>query len=1040
MTKKLLSIFMFCFVLSFTAFAQIEQFKKITGKVIGADDGLPLPGVTVKVTDSQIGTQTDGNGTFTVNVSPDSKTLTFSFIGYKTVNITIPATGNVSISLQQDLQLLSEVVVTALGVERDKRSLNYSTQTVKADAIGDRGEPNVLNALQGKVSGVQIVGASGSPGSSTNINIRGITSFTGSNQPLFIVDGVPVSNAVDRTNGGPLGTLGDSQPSNRALDINPDNIESINVLKGAAASVLYGSRASSGVIVITTKKGTTNNKSEIIFSSNYNFQNVYGLPKLQNNYGQGSLGVFNPVSANSWGPKFESTPTLLNNLVNAAGVIAPYKLFQNNIKDFYNTGQLFSNNLNIASGDQNKNFSLAIANTTQDGIIINTNLTRTNIQVNANTVLVNKLKVGGSVGFTQTVSNGVLGGNGSTALGQLVNIPRSYNLQGTPYKDDNGRNLFFLAGADNPYFGANENPLTSEVNRVLGNANAAYDILPWLNASFKIGLDTYNDRRKQIFAVSSAFVPDGQVLEDQFFRSEINTDLIVTARRKGILLDKLNATLLVGQNLNQRKFQNTSLQGDALTIPGFYNTSNATVFTNGSGEVSSLRRILGYYSQLSVDYDNYAFLELSGRVDQSSTLPKDKNTYFYPAASIGFVFTDAFKFQSDILSYGKLRASIARVGKDADPYLLNNVYVSSGFGNNVADFNFPFNGISGFTPSSRIAPKSLSPEFTDSYEFGGNLGFLRNRLNLDVTYFNSKSKDQILDVAVPTSTGFDTRTTNIGQLNNNGIEVLLSGSPISKKGFKWEVSLNATRIRSKVVSIAPGVNSFPIPGSLFGGSEPSIVLNQPYGVILGNKIPRSPDGQFLINPATGTFTPALAGEVIADPNPDLIAGVSNAFSYKGVRLSFLFDTQQGGDIVSFTSGFLRSRGALEETGVDREMPRVIPGVIDNGNGTFRPNNIQIPAQTYWGSFGLQSDLNVYDATAYRFRELSVGYTLPAKFLTKSPFGSISLSLVGRNLFYYAPNSPIDPEVNTQGAGNQRGLELQSAPNVRSFGFNVKFSL
>jgi TonB-linked SusC/RagA family outer membrane protein len=1039
MKKLLQSLFLLLFV-AVQAMAQVNQDRTVTGTVTGADDGLPLPGVSVRVTGTQIGTQTNGNGSYSINVPTKSKTLTFSFLGFKNTIASIPSSGILSIKLQEDAQLLTEVVVTALGVERDKRSLNYSTQTIKADAVGDRGEPNVLNALQGKVSGVQIVGASGSPGSSTNINIRGITSFTGSNQPLFIVDGVPISNAVDRTNGGPLGTLGDSQPSNRALDINPDNIESINVLKGAAASVLYGSRASSGVIVITTKKGTTNNKSEIIFSSNYNFQNVYGLPKLQNTYGQGSLGVFNPVSANSWGPSFDNTPTVLNNLVNGAGVTTPYKLFKNNIKDFYNTGKVFSNNLNIAGGDQNKNFSLAIANTTQDGIIPNTDLTRTNVQVNANTVLVNKLKVGGSVGFTQTVSKGVLGGNGSTALGQLVNIPRSYDLQGTPYKDDNGNNLFFLPGSDNPYFGANENPLTSEVNRVLGNANAAYDILPWLNASFKIGLDTYTDRRKQIFAVSSAFVPAGQVLQDQFFRSEINTDLIVTARRKGIFLDKLNGSLLIGQNLNQRKFQNTTLQGDNLTIPGFYNTSNATVFTNGSGESSSLRRILGYYSQLSVDYDNYVFLELSGRVDQSSTLPKDKNTYFYPAASLGFVFTDALKLQSDILSYGKLRASIARVGKDADPYLLNNVYVSSGFGNNVASFNFPFNGISGFTPSSRIAPKSLSPEFTDSYEFGGSLGFLRNRLNLDVTYFNSKSKNQILDVAVPTSTGFDTRTTNIGQLNNNGIEVLLSGSPISKKGFKWEVSLNATRIRSKVVSIAPGVTSFPIPGSRFGGSEPSIVLNKPYGVILGNRLPRSPDGQFLINSATGTFAPALAGEVIADPNPDLIAGLSNAFSYKGVRLSFLFDTQQGGDIVSFTSGFLRSRGALEETGVDRELPRVIPGVIDNGDGTFRPNNIQIPAQTYWGSFGLQTDLNVYDATVYRFREFSVGYTLPAKLLTKSPFGSVSLSLVGRNLFYYAPNSPLDPEVNTQGAGNQRGLELQSAPNVRSFGFNVKFSL
>jgi len=680
-----------------------------------------------------------------------------------------------------------------------------------------------------------------------------------------------------------------------------------------------------------------------------------------------------------------------------------------------------------------------VGSTRQKGILPNTSLDRTNVQFNVNTVLLNKLKVGGSVAYNNTNNQGILGGNGSSAIGSLF-VPRSYDLQGQPYIDANGKNVFFAPGVDNPYFDAYQNPLTSALNRIIGNVNASYDILPWLNLSYRLGMDTYFDRRKQIFAISSARVPAGQVLNDQFFRSEINSDLILRATKKDIFIPKLNASLLLGQNINQRKFEEVLLQGDGLTTPDFYNPSNATVFTNGSLETTTLRRLLGVYGQLSLDYDNYLFLELTGRQDQSSTLPVNNNTYFYPAASLGFVFTDALKIDSKILSYGKLRASIAKVGKDADPYLLKSVYVTAGYGNNVALVTFPFNGVSGFTTSSRIGSANLTPEFTTSYEFGTNLGFFSNRLSLDLTYFNSKSKNQIIDVGIPTSTGYNTFTTNVGELDNNGIEALLTGTPIQGKNFKWDISLNYTRTRNLVVSIYPGITSFPIPGSKFTGTIPSINVGQPYGIILGNQNPKSPDGQFIINPATGTFAPAIANQIIANPNPNYLAGMTNTFSYKGFNLSFLFDTQQGGDVVSFSVATYRGRGLLKEEGVDREQPRIIPGVIQNANGTFSPNNIQVSSQTYWQSFGTQTDVSVFDATTYRLRELSIGYSLPKSLLTKLPFGSVTFSLIGRNLFYYAPNSPIDPEVNTAGAGNIRGLELQSAPNARSYGFNLRFTL
>ncbi|EHQ28368.1 SusC/RagA family TonB-linked outer membrane protein [Mucilaginibacter paludis] len=1042
MKKNVLTILLFGLFALNSAFAQS---RKITGKVTSADDHQPLPGVSVKIQGTTRGTQTDGQGVYNIDAPADVKSLVFTYIGFTSQTVAVNGRTTIDVVLATDAKQLGEVVVTALGLEKDKRSINYTTQQISGAEISDKGEPSVLNALQGKVSGVQITGASGGAGASTNINIRGISSFTGNNQPLFVIDGVTISNDVDRTNGGSLGTLGDNQPSNRALDINPDNIESITILKGGAAAALYGSRAGQGVVVITTKKGLTNKKSEITITSSLDRQKAYGLMDLQNDYGQGSLGVYNPASANSWGPKFGSTPSVINGLIDASGNTVPYKAYPNNIKNYFNTGFIANNSVSIANGTKDQNVFLSAGNTRQDGILPNTNLNRTNVLMNFNSVLANKLRYGASGGYTATHTQGVLGGNGSSAVGSLVNIPRSYDLQGLPYIDPvTGANVFFLSGTDNPYFDAYQNPLISDVSRFTGNVNAAYDIAPWLTVSYKLGLDTYTDRRKQIFAKTSARVPNGQVLQDMFYRQEINSDLIITAKKKDFFIKNFNASALLGQNLNQRKYENTTLQADNLTLPGFYNVSNGTTLTNGSQENSTIRRLLGFYTQLSFDYDNYLFLELTGRADKSSTLPVNSNTYFYPGASIGFVFTDAFKIQSKILSYGKLKASVAKVGNDANPYSLQAVYVVPTYGNNVAGDNFPFTvggaTYSGFTQSATLRDASLKPEFITSYEFGANLGFLNNRINLDVTYFHSKTTNNILSLAIPTSTGYNSYYTNSGSLSNRGIEVLLTGTPIKSPNFSWDVNFNFTRIRNKVESIAQGLTSFPIPGSAFTGSIPSIVIDQPYGVIVGSTNLKTADGQFVINPATGTFTAGPAGQVLANPNPNFTSGFNNTFTYKGVHLSFLIDMQQGGDIVSFTAAFNRSRGAAKETAVDRELPHIIPGVIQNADGSYRQNNIQISAQTYWQAFGLQNDNNVFDATVYRFRELSLGYSLPKSILNRSPFGSVTISIIGRNLFYYAPNAPFDPEVNTQGAGNIRGLELQSAPNARSYGFNVKLTL
>ena len=1027
----------------------LAQDVTVSGRITSSDDGSTLPGVSIQVKGTTRGATTDANGTYRISAPANSR-LIFSFIGYTSQEVAVGNQSTINVALVSGSQSLDEIVVTAQGIERDKRSLGYATQEISGNLLSQRSEPNLLNALQGKTAGVNITGSSGAPGASTNINIRGITSFNGTNQPLIVVDGIIFSNDVNNTQNTLFGT----QPSNRLADINPESIESLNILKGPAAAVLYGSRASAGAIVITTKSGRNqNNKTEVTVNSSYNVQNAYGIPKFQNLYGQGANNLFNPTSTNSWGPAF----TDVTSVTNTQGQAVPYQAYPNNVRDFYKQGTLIQNSVNIASGDQTRNYIIAIGNTLQNGIIQNSKFNRTNVQLGGESKLQNGLRISGTGTYVQTVQRGIPGGNGASAFGQITRIPRSYDLPNEPYQGLDGKSVYFTPSTNNPEWSVNNERLDSQVDRFFGNFQLSYDITKWLNVAYRVTGDTYTDRRKLTLPIGSGRAPSGEVLQDNFFRNELNGDLLITAQKNNLFVEGLNANLLLGNNINQRKSQESAADATSLTLPGFYNVNSGTVFT-GSFETSSLRRLVGYYGQLSLNYNNYLFLELSGRADQSSTLPAANNTYFYPAASVSFVPTDAFKINSDVLSYAKVRASIAKVGRDADPYLLNTVYTKSGYGNNVASITYPLapNNTPGFGISTRIGSNTLKPEFVTSYEFGVNLGFFKNRLSVDATYFDSRSTDQIFNVAVSNSSGFDTRTTNVGELQNRGVELVLNATPVRVGGFKWDVTLNYTLIRNKVISIAPGVKSSTIAGDGFIGISPSIYEGFPYGVIVGTANARAQNtdptatatydktgqylGQYVVSAINGSFIPGISNSVISNPQPNYTAGLNNTFSYKGISLSVLIDTRQGGQLYSFGAVDARSNGSIYVTGLDRDQPRILPGVIANGDGTFRPNNIQLPAQTYWGALGgLASEGAVYDATVYRLREVALNYTLPKTLLGKTPFGSISVGVSGRNLFFYAPNFTADPETNTQGAGNIQGLDLNGPPNTRNIGGNLRFT-
>ncbi len=1014
------------------------QDRVISGRVSSAEDGGALPGVNVVVKGTTNGTVTDSDGRYTLSVPATGGVIIFSFIGLQSQEITIDSRSVIDIKMVADVTQLTEVVVTAQGIERDQRSLGYSLKTVKGDNVSQRSETNLLNTLQGKLSGVIITGSSGGAGASTNINIRGITSFSGSNQPLIVVDGIIFNNDTNNTQN----TLFGSQPTNRLNDISPENIESLNVLKGPGASVLYGSRAANGVIVITTKKGAkVAGKTEVTLTSSLNFQDVFGLPKFQNQYGQGINNDYNANSSNSWGPAFGGS---LTEVVDAQGQTVPYQAYPNNVKDFYQQGRIVQNGVNIASGDKEKNVSLSISGTDQVGIIPTTDFSRYSVALGGNTKLDNGLKVSSNITYVKSKQGGITQGNGGSALGQITRIPRSYDLMGRAYQDANGKSLYYVPTQNHPIWSTQNEQMNSKVDRVFGNLTLGYDVRPWLNVSYRATADVITDIRKLYLAIGSARQATGQVDESFTHNTEFNGDLMIRASKDDIFMPGLTASILLGQNLNQRTFKQTFADAVTLTIPGFQNLANGSVFT-GTGDVETLRRLVGVYADLNLSYKDYLFLELQGRVDKSSTLPVGNNSFFYPGVSVSFVPTDAFKLQSDVLSYVKVRGSIGKVGKDANPYLLKSFYVASGFGNNVAAVAFPMTigsaNIPGFSPSVRIGSNSLTPEFTTSYEGGLNVGLFKNKLSIDAGYFYSESASQIFNVAVSNSTGYDTQTSNVGLITNRGLELELTATPLKTSDFSWDVSFNFSRLRNKVVRIVPGVTSSTIPGNGFTGISASIKEGEPFGVIIGTDFAVNANGDRLVNGTSGAYMPGTPNSVISNPNAKWISGLTNTFSYKRISLSALVDVKYGAQLYSFGWVDLRSNGSLEITGKDRELPRVLPGVIDNGDGTFSPNNIQIPAQTYWAALGgLASKAAVFDATAYRLREVSLTYQLPASVLSRTPFGSASIGVSGRNLWFYAPHAPGDPELNTQGAGNIQGLDLNGAPNTRNYGFNLRITL
>ena len=1080
----------------FMSLAVLAQGKKITGKVTSSDDGSGLPGVSVQVKGTSKGSQTDIEGNYSIE-APSGSTLVFSFVGMNTQEVKVGNQSVVNVSLGADTKQLSEVVVTAIGIQREKKALAYAVSNVNAEALQQRSEPDALRALNGKVPGVNIISGGGAPGQATRITIRGANSFTGNNQPLFVVDGIPFDNSVNATDGFNQNTV----TSNRAYDIDPNNVESMTILKGAAASALYGSRAANGVVVITTKAGSKNAKKglEVTYNSSYSTEKISTVPDYQDSYTQGSNQTYNGGFIGNWGSAFPAEVDRINQalgferyskiidgnyaagfvpnpivgvaygaaryktafpqFLDANGNAVPYELKPYDIiGGFFRRGNVVENSFNISSTGDKTTISAGASRMTNQGIIPNSNSDRTTLNFGGNATLANKLNISGNVNYVSTNQKSPQSGAGYFAdygglaasgsiYSRLFYLPRNYDLNGLPFENPvTGANVFYRA-LDNPLWTAKYNTYTSQVNRVFGNLALNYDVTPWLALTAKGGINTYSETRREVYRPGGNSVPLGQVTRRDITNTELDFTFLASANKD--ITENINMRLLAGFNANQRYNNIAFALGQTIIDPNLLILGGTN--TQFASERRSLRRLYGIFAEYGVSYKNYAFLTATVRNDHSSTLPKANNSYIYPSVSGSFIFTEAFKLPTNILNFGKIRANVAKVGKDADPYQVFTTY-------NFAVQYFNASPISATSIPTTLNNATLKPEFTTEYEVGTELQFFKNRIGVDLAYFNRVSTDLIVTARIPTSSGFDFKATNAGKIKNYGVELGLTLVPVKlNNGFTWTSFVAFTRLRSEVVDAGPS-------GELFlGGTGLSSLGTMhrngfPYGMIYGSRNARDDQGNVLISPTTGLPLQEPTSQILANPAPKYTLGWTNTLSFKGFNLSVLMDYRHGGSMFSATAASLLLRGQLKFS-EDREGMRVIPGVLGdpqtykpllNDAGKTIPNTIPMTAfQSHFsngfGAYGAD-ETNIYDITTIRVREVSLGYTVPKAFLKKTLpfFGSMRLSVSGRNLWFKSPNMltglNFDPEVLSNFAdSNIQGFDLGAAPSTRRFGANLSVS-
>ncbi len=1044
-----------------------EEMRTVTGRVTVENTQQPLPGARVAVKGTVIATVTDSRGDFSLRVPASAEMLVFTYLGYRSEEA--PVSDQVDIMMSIAPVGLEGIVVTAMGVRREKASLGYSVQDITGEELAEVPELNIVNALQGNVAGVQITNA-GPQGGSSRIVIRGANSITGQNQPLFVVDGVPLDNSA--RNLSPYGGRSSGLDYGNAIhDLDPQNIENISVLKGPNAAALYGSRAANGVIVITTKsgRGAPAGRLGVTVTIAGTAETPLRLPDYQNQYGQGYNGTFQWVDGSgggtydyfdeSWGPRLDGQ--LIDQFT---GPQQPWVAHPDNVSSFFRTGGTLNTNIAVSSSSERHHVRMSISDTRMNGIAPSNTIKRTGLTLKGGVGITDRLSADASLNYINNSAENRMGmgydeDNPMQSFiwfGRQVDMEqlRNYNcVGGGPGVDPEdppreptpcevgGQYNWNYNYHNNPFWEMNVNGNNDERDRVFFNTSLSYQLTDWITATGQVGRDWYRFHRKNVIApLSLDDQGDGSFNESTSYTAETNWDLILTGTRQ--LTSDVGMEFQLGGNVRKNKFESSGVTVSQLTAPGIYSIDNAAA-TPVASDYLSEREVRGLYGALSVNYKGWLNLDMTGRNDWSSTLPEGENSYFYPSISGAWVFTETFDLRGSLFSSGKLRASWARVGNDAAPYQLEATMSAS----------TPWAGTPMFSVPNRLENAALKPEKTEAYEFGTDLGFFNERLGFVLTYYNSLTSNQIMGVQISRPSGYTNRMLNAGEVENKGWELLLRANPIrSTTGLNWDLTINWAKNTSEVTELYEGIETLVLGGQWSVNVEAR--AGEPYGALFGNPVLRcgvTEDEAYTDMCAGNNGLPILAADgttqvdpvrrVLGNYNPDWIGGMQNRFSYGAWDLSFLFQGQKGGDIFSVTDYFGKYAGVLESSLLGRETDWDDPGVLVRGvlpDGTINGeggNDFRVVAQDYHEGIWGKHDESILDATYLKLRELRIGYELPGNWVRWMGFNGGNFSLIGRNLLLWAKADNIDPETAFD-TGNDQGLEFGQHPSVRSYGFSL----
>ena len=1039
-----------------TALAQ----TKVNGTVISQEDNQPVIGVSVLVVGTNIGTVTDANGRFSLTVPAGKSQLRFTYVGMETLEVS--ARPNMRIVLRNGDTNLDEIVVTAMGIKRSAKALGYSATAVNGEEIAAGRTADIMSGLQGKVAGVQISSATGDPGSSNSVIIRGISSLGGTNQPLYVIDGVPMNNSAVYSNDG-LNSGYDF--GNGANAVNPDDVENMTILKGAAATALYGSRAANGVILITTKSGKQHAKGlGIEYNGGLQWESVMRLPQMQNDFGMGWNGDKTDDENGSWGPKFDGSTLKYGTVYNNSQQIKSYKAIEDNMEDFFDTGFRYSNSISFNGATDKSDYFVSFSQITDDGIIpTNADSYKKYTFSARGSHKIKDLTFSSSMNYAYQKNNFVQTGQGfenmynsimqtprDIAIVELEDLNNPFNTPGyyyTPYS------------VMNPYYILNNHLNENESERFYGKFQLDYDFLKWFKFTYRIGLDTSTAHHHQGVPNYAALFPDtpnwdselssetGSTSRRTTRRREIDQDIMLTFNMP---VNDFNINAVAGFNGNERQLSYLNSKVTNLTIPTYYNITNSAEIPTTT-EYQWKRRLYGIYAQAELAWKNMLYLTLTARNDWSSTLPKENRSFFYPGVTASWIFSEMLKEKAPWLSFGKVRVAWGKTGNDADVYMTDPYYTQASFNSSGwADSKFPFSktGTNAYTVGNVLGSSTLSPEMTTETEFGVQLAFLKNRISLDATYYNRTSDKQITQLSVDPASGYTAQNVNLGKIRNRGVELLLTVVPVRTKDFEWSLTWNYTKNNNKVLKLPEEMNGRASIYGFSGGTGLYAIEGEEMGVFEAYVAQTDDQGRIIVDK---NGLPQNTDEMvkIGSINYDYMMGIGSSLKYKGFTLSFDFDIRQGGLMFSRTHDITYFTGNAMQTAYNDRNPFVVPNSVKlagedaEGNPVYVENDIPLYGTTlynFWNNGATAMGSGSLVSKSYvKLRQVVFGWDLPKKWLEKTFLTGVHVSVFGNNLLMWTPSSNtfIDPEASSFGndlTGNFG--EYSSNPSSRKYGFNV----